>query len=67
MINLSLWREYKLDHRVIGKKRLTYCFSDSMKSIWSSMKRSVISSTNENVLVNTVTEQVQNSKKLLRV
>ena len=48
---LRRWRDYKLDQRVIGKKRLIYCFSDSMEIILNSMKKSVTISTNENVLV----------------
>ena len=59
---LRRWRDYKLDQRVIGKKRLIYCFSDSMEIILNSMKKSVTISTNENVLVNIGTEQLKNSE-----
>ena len=64
---LRRWRDYKLDQRVIGKKRLIYCFSDSMEIILNSMKKSVTISTNENVLVDIGTEQLKNSGKLLGI
>ena len=57
-ITISLNMEYKLDHRVTLKNRLTDCISDSEKIIWKSIKKSVILSTNENVLVNIGIEQM---------